>query len=267
MFGAGCGSEDETTTQTSDGTTTQSQNGSDPATPGVHDERESIEDAAKRLEAAVGDEDCDAINEFVLIAREDTHATKENCKQVAKILGDATLEGSESFDGAGIIDFARGDRTVAALMVVDRDGRYKLVQLNGLTGLPSVGTELADGFDEAANDLVKAVADQDCEAFRELSNYHIGPGSARLSDKQVCAYVKDGPLGIVTAEEPKVKPKPLGGNAEYAFYGVGSDTLFVTMVMTRQTSEGLPETQPELPDDAAEYVFINAIPTDSAPAD
>ena len=150
-------------------------------------------------------------------------------------------------------------------MVVDRDGRFKLVLLSSLPGQPSTGTELGNGFDKAAAGIVKAVADNDCKAFRELSSNYFGPGSARLPEEQVCTYVKNGPISIVTDEEPEVEPELLGGNSSFAFYGVGSDTRFVTIIMTRQSAEGIPPGLPDLPKDAPEYVFLNAIVTDAAP--
>ncbi len=262
---AACGSEDETTT-TSNGTTTTGENGEKVEPPGVNESRESIDEAAKVLEKAATKNDCEALKEFVLASRQDTHATKRTCKLIAGRLKGASLEGADGFDGGGVIEFTRGARTVPALMLVDRDGRFKLLQLGTPSEQASLGTKVDKGFDDAAADVVKAVAKKDCKAFRKVSSQFFGPGSARLPDKQVCEYVKNGPIATVTAEDRSVKPKPLGGNEAYAFYGVGSKTRFVTLIMTRQTPEGVPPSLGDLPEDAAEHVFLNAVVTDVAPA-
>ena len=115
--------------------------------------------------------------------------------------------------------------------------------------------------------MVAAIAKDDCKAFRELASAQLGPGNARRSEELVCAYVSEGPIARMTQEDPKLKPEPLGGNSQYAFYGLSSETLFLTMVMTRQSNKNLPEGVDQLPDGAAEYVFLDAVPTNSAPSD
>lgn len=266
---AGCDSDgdeggDSTTDPTTTPTTTSTNSSSRVAAPKAN---ESLEDAARRLEAAVKDGGCEEINSFVPTSRSDTHATEARCKAVQARLDGATVEGTDEFDGAGVIDFVRGARTIGALMVVDRTGRYKLAQLPGFLGQPSAGTEPAKGFDKAAKEVVQVFAEDDCAAFRELSSYHLGPGNARRSEKVVCAYVANAPIARMTQDDPNLKPEPLGGNSQYAFYGLPSKTLFLTMVMTRQSNKNLPETVEQLPDGAAEYVFLDAVPTNSAPSD
>lgn len=268
---AGCGgSGDDTTdsTTTSSDSTTTDGSGPPPSTEPLTAPKadESIDDAAKRLTAAVKKEDCKAINEFLPTARADTQATKAGCKMVQARLDGAEVDGTDTYDdSAAVIDFTRGARITTALMVVDRTGRYKLAQLNGFLGEKTAGTKLAPEFDKAAKTVTKAFADNDCKAFRENASALLGPGNTRRSDKLVCAYVKAGPVARLLKENPKAKPELMGGNSQVAFYGLSSDTLFLTMLMTRQSDKNLPEGI-KLPDGAAEYVFLDAVPTNAAPA-
>lgn len=266
---AGCGDDttDSSTTSNTDSTTTDG-SGPPPSTEPLTAPQadQSIDDSAKRLTAAVKTGDCKAINDFLPTARSDTQATKAGCKQVQARLDGADIDGTESYgDSAGVIDFTRGARTTTALMVVDRTGRYKLAQLNGFLGEKSAGTKLAPEFDKAAKTVTKAFADDDCKAFRENASALLGPGNTRRSEKLVCAYVSKGPVARLLKENPKAKPELIGGNSQFAFYGLSSDTLFLTMIMTRQTGKNLPEGV-KLPDGAAEYVFLDAVPTNAAPA-
>ncbi len=270
---AGCGGggdDDDTTTNSTSTTDTTSTTVSDPPTGGPLEApaaEESIEDAADNLTAAVKSGDCKEINSFVPTARSDTQATKVQCKAVESRLDGAEVDGTEEYEGAGVIDFTRGARTTTALMVVDRTGRFKLAQLNGFLGELSAGTKPAKEFDEAAEQVVKTMKKNDCEGFREVASYHLGAGSARRDDKLVCEYVKNGPIAQLLKQEPNPKPESLGGNSQYAFYGLATESVFMTMVMTRQSNENLPEAIEQLPDGAAEYVFLDVIPTNSAPVE
>ena len=271
---AGCGGgddDDDTSTSSTSSTTTStgSTTVGEPPTGPVEAPKaeESIKDAADELTAAVKAGDCKALNEFVPTARSDTQATKAACQALESRLDGGKVAGTEEYDGAGVIDFTRGARTTTALMVVDRTGRFKLAQLNGFVGELSAGTKPAKEFDDAAKGVVKAIKENDCEGFRELASYHLGAGSARRSDKLVCEYVKNGPIATMLKENPDLKPQSLGGNSQYAFYGLASDTLFLTMVMTRQSNENLPEAIEQLPEGAEEYVFLDVVPTNSAPAE
>lgn len=227
---------------------------------------QSIDEAADDLTAAIESGDCDRINDFNPISRQEALSTKERCKALEARLTGAKLVGTEEYEGSGVIDFQRGAQTITALMVVDQDGKFHLVTLDGLLGEPSAETQFARQFDAAAEDAFEALTTKDCDAFLDLASRQIGPASITRDRKDVCAFVDNNRIATLAGADSKLSPKRLGGNADYAFYGIGTPSIFLTMTMARQSGAELPEGVSKPPPDAAEYAFLDVLPTNARTA-
>jgi hypothetical protein len=264
---SGCGGDDDSGDSTTSSSSTTTNAGPPPKPPKPVEApkaKKSIKDAADKLQKALDEGDCKAINKFNPISRQEALDTKEHCDILQTRLAGATVSGSQEFDGGGVIDFERGERTITALMIVDQDGKYHLVTLDGFLGKPSVDTKFADQFDVAARQAVTALVDKDCPAFLRAANRQLGPASAARSDKDICKYVKNNRIATLAGSRPSIAPQPLGGNADYALYGIGTQARFVTILMARQSNDNLPESASDLPSNAAEYGFVDVLPTNMA---
>lgn len=256
---AGCAGE------SNDGGTTGTEAGASPQQApealGPLKATESIDDAAKRIDKALRSGDCDQINALNPISLP-TLDTEERCQSLRRVT-DLAVSGTEAFPGGGVVDYSLGgDRTLTAVLIVDSDGEYRIALLDPFRAKPSVGTKL-DGkaFDRAAAKAVRALRDGDCDAYRAVAYRRSGKGS--LPKKDLCPRVEQGPVQGILEANPAAKPERLGGNGDYAFYAFGLPGLNYTMVFARETDRGLPEQAPKLPNDAAEYSYVDAYKTNT----
>jgi hypothetical protein len=217
--------------------------------------KESIKDAEKRIARTVESEDCDVVNELNPISREPLDS-RTRCKYLQRLDGLPVL-GSDSFGGAGVIDYRFADRVLTALLIVDTDGLYHVALFDPLNPKPSVGTKFAkQEFGRAVDDATRALADSDCDAYIEVAHRRFGRGAR--PEKEICELIEPNPVQAIRSTDPDAKPEPLGGNASYAFYMLGSPGINFTLVLGRQTDAALPEGIDELPKGSAEYAYIDA---------
>jgi hypothetical protein len=223
--------------------------------------KESINQASTRINETLGSSDCDRIAKLNPLSR----TTLDNPKRCAALKRLASLEatGAAAYPGGGILDYAVGPRTLAAILVVDSDGLYHVALLDPFVGKPSIGTPFAPQFDAAARKVAKALARRDCQGFLAVASRQIGPGT--LNRKQLCPLPKN-PFSVIGDQFPSAKPKRLGGNADFAFYSYGTAGVNYTLLFARQSNAGLPPTLPKVPKGAATYSYLAAYPTNKKQA-
>jgi len=255
---AGCGdsgdSEDETT-GAEETTTEQPEPAADAEPLGPPEAKESIKEAEARIAKAVASDDCDVVNELIPTSRSQL-ATEIRCEYLRRLDGLEVL-GSESFPGGGVIDYQFGDRVLTAILLVDTDGLYHVALYDPFNPKESVGTKPAKQFDAAADAAVEALADGDCDAYVATLHRRFGRGAA-APENQICDLVEPNQVQAVRKVDPSAEPESLGGNGSYAFYSLGTPGYNLTLVLARQTDEGVPEGVEPLPKDAAEYAYVDA---------
>src|SRR5262245_46994004 len=222
---------------------------------------ESIDEAIQRIDEVVSSGDCEQIDALNPLSRPQL-ANPSRC-EVLKSLAGLQPRGAAAYgDAAAVVDYARGDRTVSVLFVGDRDGLFHVAYVDAFRGTPSVGTKPVHELDIAAERAVRALRRHDCAAFLEAAYRRFGFAGA--DDAEVCARVKRNPLAEL-APHGKVRLDRLGGNAQYAFYGLATRNSYLTLIAAHQTEAGVPETMPEriaaLPKGAPAYGFVDAFQT------
>jgi hypothetical protein len=224
--------------------------------------REDLAEAEKRIGDAISSGDCNKINELnpVSIPQFDT---PERCDYL-KRLGDADPAGSESFkDAAGVVDYKTPTRRFSVVLLRDVDGLYHVLTIDPFLSSGTVGTPFADQFDSAAQQAFDALKTKDCNSYYEVVYRLTGVGS--LDKKKVCPHVEQNPIASIVQNDQSAKPKPLGGNGYFAFYGVDTPQVFLTMVMVKESNSdrpsGLPKGVGVVPAGAAEYAYLGAYRT------
>jgi hypothetical protein len=277
MAVAGCGgsSDDESTSTTASTTSTTSnattttgaQNGGGTTAKPVAAPKptESVTDAEKRIAKAFDSGDCDQIIELAPIARRPTGAAAQTrCEQLKSRFADAKATDTEAFGkGGGVIDYA-GTSVFSAVLVVDEDGLYRIALIDPFLHEKSVGTKLAPQFKQAADDAVKALSDHDCDALLAAANRRLGPGA--FDQSALCDFADNNPVAAVLQAVPDVKLDEIGGNADYALYGLGGPGAYYVILMARESDKNLPQGGEPLPKDAPEYGFAGVVPTNTRDA-
>jgi hypothetical protein len=184
----------------------------------------------------------------------------DNPKRCAALKRLASLKstGAAAYPGGGIIDYAVGPRTLAAILIVDSDRLYHITLLDPFVGKPSVGTSFAPQFDAAARKAVTALTHRDCQGFLAVVSRQIGLG--KLGPKHLCPLPKN-PFSVIGSRFPSAKPRRLGGNADFAFYSYGTPGINYTLLFARESNQGLPPAVPKLPKGAATYAYLASYPT------
>ena len=141
--------------------------------------KESIDQAPTRINETLGSGDCDRIAKLNPLSR----TTLDNPKRCAalKRLASRKATGATAYPGGGILDYAVGPRTLAAILVVDADGLYHIALLDPFVGKPSAGTPFAPQFDAAARKVATALTRRDCQ---RLPGGRLPPDRARYAQPQ-----------------------------------------------------------------------------------
>ena len=218
--------------------------------------RESISQAAHRIDATLLLDNCAEINRLTALSR-----PYDACTGLKALAGIPVSAIASYGDGGGVIAFGSGGSLRNAILIVDSDGRYHIPLVDPFTNAQSVGTSFASQFDAAAQQTVKAMRERDCEAFRRVALVRFGSGSA---PDQVCTFLDSSALTQFLAANPKARAVRLGGNQDYGFYAVGGRDANFTMVMARESSTEVAPGTPSLPKGAPEYGFVDAYQTNPA---
>jgi hypothetical protein len=247
---------------TSAGSTSTSAPATGSAAPiGPPPQKETLGEAQKRIASALGSGDCDKIVALTLAAKSASSKTREAlCGVLKKGLAGATPTAGQSFKGlAGVLDYKVGARHLSAVLVRTDDGLYHVAFVDRFESGPTVGTPLAHQFEAAANAGFDALRKKDCDAYLEVV-YAVSGVGAR-GREAVCPAVEHNPVNAVTTRTPSARPKLIGGNGYFAFYGVDGP-LYVTLALAReapsQRPTGLPPAVMALPKGAPEYAVLRA---------
>lgn len=219
--------------------------------------KESLGEAQRRIEHLVSGDDCDQINTLNPVTRTALD-TPERCEYLQRLAGLKVI-GKQAVPGGGLIDYANGEGVLTAIIIVDSDGLYHVALYDPYNTKSTVGTPFAHQFDGVAQEAVDALREPDCDRYFAIL-HRFGRGAGADQD-EVCDSLQSNPVKAVLATAPEAEPKRLGGNSRYAFYSLASPNLEITIVLARQSNEGLPEGVDPLPADAPEYAFIDAYDT------
>ena len=223
-------------------------------------DKETIQQAQERIKKTASSKDCDTVNELNPISRP-AMSTDERCKFLQSALDDPV--NAAQYEDGGVIEYKVGDATINALMVRDSDGLFHVTYLDPRVPESTIGTKLAPQFDQVANDAVDALRKGDCEAFTKVAFVEFGAGAG--DHERVCAYVSNVPLAKLLQKDPNAKPKLMGGNGTFAFYGLSLPGAFWTMILGKETPEDkASKDAPKLPADAPTYGYIDAFRTNTA---
>ena len=261
--GSGGGGKAATTTS-ANGKAPQTANAAKPRKPiGPPPDRESLKEAEKRISAAVSSNDCAKINSLnpVSIPQLDTSA---RCNYLKRLGGDANLAGGQEFKNlAAVLDYTTPQRKFSVILLRDVDGLYHVLSIDPFLKSGTVGTPFAQQFDAAAKQAFDALKAKDCNAYYDVAYRLSGVGS--LPKDKVCPHVEQNPIAGVLENDPSAEPKPIGGNAYFAFYGLDTPQAFLTMVMLKQSTadrpSGLPKGAGIVPKGAAEYAYFGSYRT------
>ena len=215
--------------------------------------KETIDQAKRRIVRTIASGDCEQINKLNPISRPD-YRTPEKCEEF-KALARAGPSAAAVYSGGAVIEYPVKGRTLRAVLVVDSDGYYSIALVDRTHTGPSIGTKLSPEFDQVARQVVDAFRNTDCDAYTQLALRRYGVGSTGS-----CSFLENpqNPLSSVIDSYADARAKPLGGNRDYAFYGVASPAAFVTMILARESDSDVAAGTPPLPGDAPEYGFVNA---------
>jgi hypothetical protein len=207
---------------------------------------ESIFEAKERLTAAIASGDCERIDSLAPLAVPDSREYCESVKQLAQYEFSAIAEYG---DLAGVMDFSAEGRVLSAILIRDSDGLFHLAFVAG-SASPTVGTPFAHQFVATADSAVKDLRERDCDAFRRVASPQGGIGS--ISATQACLSGEAIDIGEATFGSHRVRPRLLGGNSQYAFFGLNSPQIYVTIVEARN-----PESETDgSTGGASEYVYV-----------
>ena len=241
---AGCGSVfgsggKEGTTQSST-TTTEAKVPKSAKPLEVAKPTESVQDAEKQI-AKLSASNCKAAYKLNPINTRSFLNNQSRCRQLQGLAG-LTVDDAATYKGGAVIDYALGVRTLSVILVRDQDGALRVATPDYFLADPSVGTNFAPQFDQAALKTVNALRTHDCGLFLRYASQELGPATA--GKKAACDFANKNPVADVFGSYPEAKVQRLGGNANIAFYGVGSPYAYFTLVFTKETpSDYFPEGQ------------------------
>lgn len=210
-------------------------------------------EAVDRIGAAGFSGDCAKINALTALSR-----PYDACKGLEDLVGQPVRAIASYGDAGGVIAYGSGEGVRNAILIVDSDGLFHVPLVDPIDTTQSIGTPFAAQFDAAARDTVDAMRARDCDRFRRVALVRFGSGAV---PDQVCEFLDNSALTAFLASNPGAKPVRLGGNQDYAFYAVSGPQANFTMVMARESDDGVATGTPPLPKGAPEYGFVDAYQT------
>jgi hypothetical protein len=192
----------------------------------------SVQDAEKQI-AKLSASGCKAAYKLNPVNTRSFLDNQSRCRQLQGLAG-LKVDDAATYKGGAVIDYALGVRTLSVILVRDQDGALRVATPDYFLADPSVGTKLAPQFDQAALKTVNALRTHDCALFLRYASQELGPAS--VGRKQACDFANKNPVADVFGSYPQAKLQRLGGNANVAFYGIGTPYTYYTLVFTKETS-------------------------------
>lgn len=208
------------------------------------------------IERAMASGDCERINKLNPISRPDFR-TPERCESLQRLDGLEPGGGASYGKKGAVLDYAKGERTINVVAILDADKRFHVALIDGFLGEPTVGTKLDRKFVGAAEETVAALRAGDCKGVLGIAYRRSGPGAGH--DEAACLQLQQYPLSTILRLDPDAEPKLLGGNSAFAFFQIESADADTTMIMARQAeAPELPDGVGKLPKDAPRLGFAGA---------
>lgn len=270
----GCGSGSSSSTDESGSTTASSGAGTESsdttgssgtAKPvGEPPQKESLQAAEKRIKTAIASGDCDKINELNPVSIPQLN-TDERCDLLKRLLVGKPLD-SESFkDLAAVIDYGNPNRVFSALLIRDIDGLYHVAFIDPFHESAAVGTPFAKQFEKSADTAFESLGSKDCDAYIGVVYRFSGVG-ASTDEADICPRVESNLIAAALERSPDAKPKLIGGDGFYAFYGLDTASSYLTLAFAKQSESELPANlsgERKLPAGAAKYAYLGAYRTNT----
>jgi hypothetical protein len=190
---------------------------------------ESVENVIDRVKGASTASGCEAVKGLL----HSTYGTisEASCQAVkAQIDGFQDPQGAAYKTGAAITYRTTTGRRRLIALALDADRTYRIAFIDDIAGEP-IGTQQPAAFNRAAGAVVRAMRDGNCDAFLKLVSRTDGLGVG--PDEEVCRRVSDTPFRRELIGNPRVRPVPLGGNSQVAFYKLRTrPDAYYTMIMS-----------------------------------
>jgi hypothetical protein len=221
--------------------------------------KESFEKAEARFTKIVQSPHCEGLGDMLPVHRDvDASAL---CKTIQAQLEGAKVKAAEGYRGGGVIDFERDGKVIPAVLFLDQNGRFHFSYVDPFIDSKSAETKPTSAMDDAADEIVVAFASRDCDRVRAATDLQRGLGAA--PQKTLCEYAKNNPIANIRGIDPQAEPRPLGGNAIFGFYGIGTSAVHYTMIVALR-----PGADPKGGGDPlSKYSYIDAFETNSKQPD
>jgi hypothetical protein len=176
---------------------------------------------------------------------------KNACAYLRKGLGTFKAPHGQAYGTAAEIDAGTGlAEPATTVLALDSDRRYHIVFVQFAYG--SIGSKPDPAFDRNARLAVAALRRADCAAFVKVAFRSFGLGGG--PESAVCSRLPKNSLHKALAADPHATLAKLGGNSQYAFYGLTAGGKYWTVVMANQPPSA------KLPIDAARFAYVDAYP-------
>ena len=211
---------------------------------------ESIGTTISRISAALAIPGCNGKLRLVL------HSAwgklgKTGCTYLRKGLGTFKSPHGAVYGTAAEIDAGTGySQPATTVLALDSDRRFHVVFVQFAYG--SIGSKPNPVFDRNARLAIAALRRGDCAAFVKVAFRGFGLGGG--PESAVCARLPKNSVHLALAADPNATLTKLGGNSEYAFYGLTAVGRYWTVVMANQPPSA------SLPLGSAQYAYVDAYP-------
>ena len=193
--------------------------------------REDITEAQRRIANTIDSGDCERINALYTLASVETEID-DSCETL-KTLGRSRVSGLASYGAqAGVVGYTTRDGPASMILVRDSDGLFHIALVASHQTPTTVGTPFAKPFDAVAGAAVEALRRRDCDGFLTVANRESGIGA--LPRWQACLAVEVDPVQSGLFDTPDARPRRLGGNGFFAFYGLDTDNAYFTIVLAKR---------------------------------
>jgi hypothetical protein len=212
--------------------------------------RDSVGAAIARIEAALRTRGCSPQLKALWHSAYGK-ANAKRCTYLRKGFGTFKSPRGLAYGTAAEIDAGTGYAVPATIVLtLDSDHRFHVVFIEFNYG--SIGSKPASGFDRNARLAIDAIRRADCGGFLQVAFRSFGLGGG--SDSAVCGRLARSSLHAALVASPGARPRKLGGNSQFAFYGLSAAGRYWTVVMSQQAPAA------NLPIDAARYAYVDAYP-------
>jgi hypothetical protein len=201
--------------------------------------REGLAEAQSRIANTIASGDCDRIN--ALYASVESQ-TDESCETLIT-LEQSAASGAQAYGNrAGVVDYSTEPEAATMVLVRDSDGLFHIAFVASEESSPTVNTPLAKGADAVAAAAVEAMRAKDCEGFLRVANRAGGIGA--LPKELACRAIEVDPIQAGLFNAPDARPRRLGGNAHFAFYGLSTPDSYFTIVLAKSDDSVSGQNQP-----------------------